>query len=118
MASSGSSAFLPPLQAAIDQAPAGVNPFSYFAKELSWAVYPGIAGWSKPIFVIFAVLSFLNFLATLFALWIKWRREGHLPLYRMVDHRSGSKFICLNSTNIFLAFHALSSAVFTVFPLL
>lgn len=56
---SSSANVLPPLQALLNQAPAGTNPYAWWAEQLYEESYPGLAPWSKPLFWILAVVSLL-----------------------------------------------------------
>lgn len=51
---------------------------------------------------------------------MRYRREGQLPFIKLSAHplASGGKFLVPNATNIFLAFHLLSSAALSVFAFL
>lgn len=59
-----------------------------------------------------------NIIGAVIALILKYRQDGKLPLYKMRDHRSGGRYICLNTTNVFLCGHIITSMVFGVYVLL
>lgn len=59
-----------------------------------------------------------NVLGAIVALTLRYRQDGRLPLYKMRDHRSGGKYICLNTTTVFLCGHILTSLVFGLYVLL
>lgn len=41
-----------------------------------------------------------------------------MPLWRMRDHRSGSRYVCLNSTNVFLVGHLCTCICFAIYSFL
>ena len=66
--------------------------------------------WSK--------LFLSNFPLTLATIFIKYRSEGGISYYKLRDHSSGGRYICLNATSFFLTSHVLSCVVFMVYPML
>lgn len=49
---------------------------------------------------------------------VKHRAEGGLSFYKLREHKSGGRYICLNATTVFLAGHLITCGVFLTFPML
>ncbi|CAD6567698.1 MAG: hypothetical protein CYPHOPRED_002002 [Cyphobasidiales sp. Tagirdzhanova-0007] len=109
---------LPQLQAFLDMAPAGSNPYGWWANTLHQQAYPGVAPKSVAFFYIIEIIACLNFPLTLATIFIKYRSEGGISYYKLRDHSSGGRYICLNATSFFLTSHVLSCVVFMVYPML